>query len=67
MADTLSTTIKHLNDNPSHIHMQPYRDYASATYDLVSRTASVVRDFVEYGKAKSRAEDLEHKLEVDHK
>jgi len=65
MADSLSTTIKHMNDNPSRIHMQPYRDYAAATYDFANRTAEVIRDFVEYGKVKGRVAELEQKLEID--
>lgn len=64
MADTLTATIKHMNDNPSRIHMQPFRDYATATYDLTSRMSSAISDFVEYGKVKGRVAELEQKLEM---
>lgn len=64
VADTLTATLKHMNDNPGHIRMQPYRDYVTATYDLTSRTASTISDFVEYGKMKARVEALEEKLEI---
>jgi len=64
MADTLTATIKHMNDNPTHINMQPYQDYVGATYDLTSRMASIINDFVEYGKKRTRVDELEHKLEV---
>ncbi len=64
MADQLTTTIKHLNDNKDRIHMQAYRDYTRANYELASRTATVIGDFVEYGKARSKAESLEQKLEL---
>ena len=64
LADTLTTTIKHMNDNPGRIHMKAYRDYATATYDLTSRTASTISDFVEYGKVRARVAELEQKLEI---
>jgi cell division protein FtsB len=64
IADTLTATIKHLNDNPSQIHMQPYRDYVTATYDLTHEMAATIRDFVQYGKAKGRIDKLEQKLEM---
>lgn len=64
MADTLTATIKHMNDNPGRIHMQPFRDYVAANYDLTNRAASVIRDFVEYGKVKARVQELEQKLEI---
>ena len=64
MADTLTNTINHMNDNPGRIHTQTYRDYASANFDLASRTSSIISDFVEYGKVKARTEQLERKLEL---
>ena len=44
--------------------MQPYRDYAHASYERATETARVISDFVEYDKVSSRAEDLEMKLEL---
>jgi hypothetical protein len=64
MADQLSTTIKHLNDHKNQIHFQNYRDYTAANYELASRTAGMISDFVDYGKAKAKAESLERKLEL---
>ncbi len=64
MADQLSATINHLSNNKERIHMQAYRDYVRANSELASRTASVIKDLVDYGKAKSRAESLETKLEL---
>lgn len=64
MATHLTATINHFNDNQSRIHMQPYRDYAHANYELASKTAQVIRDFVEYDKATSKAEALEQKLDL---
>ena len=64
MADLLTITINHLNDNPSKIHLQPYRDYAKANYELTSKLAKMISDFVDYDEAKSKAESLELKLEL---
>jgi hypothetical protein len=64
MADQLTATINHLNDNKGRIQMQAYRDYTHANYDLAARTATVISDFMEYGKAKATAESLEQKLEL---
>lgn len=64
MADSLTATIKHLNENPSKIHMSAYRDYAHANYELASKTAGIIRDFVDYDEAQSKTEALEAKLEL---
>jgi hypothetical protein len=64
LADQLTFTIKRLKDNKNQVHMESYRDYAHANYDLASRTADLISDFVEYGKAKARFESLENKLKV---
>ncbi len=64
LAAQLTATIDHLNNNQSRVHMQPYRDYAHASYERASETAHVISDFVEYDKASSKAEALEQKLEL---
>ncbi|HEV2486842.1 MAG TPA: hypothetical protein VGT08_15030 [Terracidiphilus sp.] len=64
MADLLTTTIKHVNERPSRVHQSAYRDYVHANYELASKTAGMIRDFVDYGKARSKAESLEAKLEL---
>jgi light-regulated signal transduction histidine kinase (bacteriophytochrome) len=64
MADLLTVTINHLNDNPSQVHMQAYRDYVKANCELTSRIAEMIDDFVDYDEAKSKAESLEQKLEL---
>jgi endonuclease I len=66
MADSLTATIKHLNDHQTEIHFQRYRDYTAANYELASSTAGVIKDFVEYGKAKSKAGSLEDELQMPH-
>ena len=64
MAGQLSMTIKHLRENQSRVHMQAYRDYAHESYELAVKTAGMIQSFVEYDKAKSKAEALEAKLNL---
>jgi DNA repair exonuclease SbcCD ATPase subunit len=64
MADLLTNTINHLNDNPTHVHMQTYRDYAHANQELTGRIAKMIDDFVDYDQAMSTAASLEEKLEL---
>jgi hypothetical protein len=63
-AAQLTATIKHLNDNQSKVHLQPYVDYAHGSYERARKTAQMVKDFVEYDKATATAEALEQKLEL---
>ncbi|MHB1021727.1 MAG: hypothetical protein ACYC0Z_04915, partial [Acidobacteriaceae bacterium] len=64
LADTLTSTIDHLNKNQNRIHLPAYRDYTRANYELANETATVISDFVAYGRAKSKATSLEKKLEL---
>ena len=64
MADQLTATIKHLKENTSRVNLPAYREYAHANYELASKTAGMIRDFVDYDEAQSRAESLEAKLEL---
>ncbi len=64
MADELTATMDHLNKHKSDINMPPYWDYAHANYDVASRTASLINDLVEYGKAKENSATLQQKLEL---
>jgi DNA repair exonuclease SbcCD ATPase subunit len=64
MAAQLSATIDHLSEHQSEVHMKPYRDLARATYEVTNRAAATISDYVEYGKAKSKADALEQKMEL---
>ncbi len=64
MADHLTATIQHLNDNQNRVQMKPFRDYVQANHELMSKTHQVITDFVEYGESKTKAESLESKLEL---
>ncbi len=64
MADQLTATIEHGNENVNRIHMMKYKNYARATHELATQTARLISDVVAYEKAKSRAEALEQQLEL---
>lgn len=64
MANQLSATINRLNDHPNQVHMPAYRDYVQANHEFASRTAEIIRDFVDYDRAKATVERLEAKLEL---
>jgi hypothetical protein len=64
MADHLQATINHFNDNKNRLQMGPYRDYAKANRDLMSKTNQLISDFVDYGEAKTKANLLEKTLEL---
>lgn len=59
IADHLTRTIEHLNDNQSHIQMQPFRDYVHLNRELISKAHNMISDFVEYGEAKAKADAIE--------
>ena len=64
LASNVESTIEHLNQKPKLLQTGPYADYAAANYDLASNVAELISDYVEYGKSKTRSEELAAKLEV---
>ena len=64
MADHLGAMIDHFNDNKNKIHMPPYREYAKANLELMSRTNRLISDFIDYGDARSKADNFERALEL---
>jgi hypothetical protein len=64
MADHLTATINHLNENRNRVNMPAYQDYARGNYELASRTSELIKDYVNYDKAKSQSLALEQKLEL---
>lgn len=64
IAAQLTATIDHLTANQSRIEMKPYQDYTRATYEVTRRAALTISDYVEYGRAKARAENLQQKMEL---
>ena len=64
LGESVSTTIRLLSSRPELVNMPPYRDSAHANYDLADRTATLISDFVEYGKSKGTSQTLNKKLEL---
>ena len=64
LASNTQSTITKLNNNPGRVHMAPYKEYVAAHYDLATEMASMIGDFVEYGKTKAKFEALTRKLEL---
>ncbi|HUY96000.1 MAG TPA: hypothetical protein VMU71_11900 [Terracidiphilus sp.] len=64
MADHLNAAIDHLNQNQNRVKMAPWQDYVRANSELASRTASLIRDYLDYGEAANKMDDLEKKLEI---
>ena len=64
MADHLTATINHLNQNVNRVQMPAYLDYVKANYELAQKAAQAIDDYVEYSQVKVRTDRLELKLEV---
>lgn len=64
IAAHLTAMIEHFNERPSQIRFQTYRDFVVANQALIENAHTLIADYVKYGKAKSRAESLERKLQV---
>lgn len=64
LAASVSSTIEHLNKNQNRIHTPPYTDYVASTADLATDLSGLITDYVAYGEAKNKSEELEQKLEV---
>lgn len=54
MADHLTASLEHLNAEPGKVHMQPYRAYVRANFELVHKTHQLISDFADYSEAKAR-------------
>ena len=64
IAATVESTIDHLNKQPQQLQTPPYKEYVDANASLAADLAEVISDYVEYGKAKAKSEELAAKLEV---
>jgi hypothetical protein len=64
LADNTTATIEHLNNNREKIHFQEFKDYVRVHYELSTELEALIRDFVNYGEAKEKAEHLSVKREI---
>lgn len=60
-----TAVIEHLNSHPRDLRADSYKDYLEANADAASRLASLIGDFVDYGKTKDRLERLSDSLELE--
>jgi hypothetical protein len=61
MADNLTATINHLNDNKNKLHFPEFIDYVKANYALATDTEALLRVSVDYGMDKAKFELLSAK------
>jgi len=64
MADNTTTTIKYLDANKNKVHMQEFKDLVESNLDIAKNLEGLIRDFVNFGNAKGRYEELRQKLEL---
>lgn len=56
--------IESLNKHPERLSTPEYKDYLEANADYAGDLASMISDFVDYGRTKDRLQRLSDKLEV---
>ena len=64
LAANTETTINYLKENRDKVHFTEFGDYVKANYELATDLESLIRDFVDYGNAKEKFENLGERLEV---
>jgi len=64
LAANTETTINYLNANRQKIHFAEFKDYVKTNYELATDLEELIRDFINYGEAKQKAERLGSKLEI---
>ena len=64
MDESLSAAITALNDHPERVNLPAYREYVHANYDVCEGAATVISDFVAYGKSKGNSVSLREKLDL---
>ena len=63
MDEALASTITAVSDHPERVNMPSYREYAHANYDVCQEAATVISNFVAYGKSKGTSVSLREKLD----
>jgi hypothetical protein len=64
LAANTTAAIEHLNKDPLRIHDPQYQDYLKSNAEAATNLASLVKDFVEYGKTRTTLESYERRLEI---
>jgi hypothetical protein len=64
LGSNVGATINQLNEHQSLVHSTHYREYVQTNHQQATNLASLISDYVEYGKAKDKMEVLAKDLEV---
>jgi hypothetical protein len=64
LAGNVTMAIYHLGENPDRLIFTSFPDYVAATAELASNIAQTLSDYVAYGEAKNKAEELSFELEL---
>jgi uncharacterized protein Yka (UPF0111/DUF47 family) len=64
LASNTTAAIEHLRSNPLKIHEPQYQEYIKSNADAATQLASLIKDFVEYGKTRTTLEAYERRLEM---
>jgi len=64
LASNTTAAIEHLRSNPLKIHEPQYQEYIKSNAEAATQLASLVKDFVEYGKTRTTLEAYERRLEM---
>jgi hypothetical protein len=64
LASNTTAAIERLNRNRTHLQDPQYQEYLKSNAEASRELASMVKDFVDYGKTRNALERLEKRLEV---
>ncbi len=64
LASNVGATINQLSEHQSLVHSTHYKEYVQTNHEQATNLASLISDYVEYGKAKDKMEALGKDLEV---
>ena len=64
LASNTSAVIADLNESPHRLQADDYKEYLEANSDEAAQLASLIADFVDYGKARHKLERLANRLEL---
>ena len=64
LASDTTAVIERLNNNPKALNTDEYKDYLGANSDDAAHLASLIADFLDYGRTKRRLERLTDRLEL---
>ena len=64
LAANVTMTIYHIGENPDRFIFTSFPEYVAANAELASEIADTLSDYVAYGEAKQKAEELYFELEL---